>query len=142
MSRRIEGSRLDVSNLDAVSPHARAGATRGQQVERRRPDAVEQKTNNAGGSREALGIENGAILFEAGPSGTPINDMLVQYVRPRIPDPAILRRAASILEDCISELLPRLGGGEQLRSMADALMRDEINRHLEILKKLHGGTDI
>jgi hypothetical protein len=29
-----------------------------------------------------------------------------------------------------------------MRSMADALMRDEIDRHLEILKKLHGGTDI
>jgi hypothetical protein len=142
MSRRIEGSRLDVSNVDATSSHARTGAPRGQQVERRRLNAVEQKTNHAGGSREAQGIENDALLFEAGPSGTSINDVLVQYVRPRVPDPAILRRATSILEDCISELLPRLGGGEQLRSMADALMHDEIDRHLEILKKLHGGSDV
>ncbi|MBS3647177.1 hypothetical protein KEU06_00870 [Pseudaminobacter sp. 19-2017] len=142
MSRRIEGSRLDVSSVDAVSPHARTGAPRGQQVERRRFDAVEQKTNHAGGSREAWGIESGALLFEPGPSGTSINDVLVQYVRPRVPDPAILRRATSILEDCISELLPRLGGGEQLRSMAETLMRDEIDRHLEILEKLHGRTDI
>jgi hypothetical protein len=140
MSRRIDGSRFDVSNVDVVAPHARAN--RGQQVERRRLNAVEQKTNNANGSGEALGIESGALLFEAGPSGTPINDVLVQYVRPRVPDPAILRRAASILENCIRELLPRLEGGEQMRSMADALMRDEIDRHLEILKKLHGGTEI
>jgi uncharacterized protein involved in type VI secretion and phage assembly len=141
MSRRIEGSRLDASNVDAVSPHARTGAVRGQQVERRRLSAIEQRADQASGSRETQGLDNGAFLFETGPSGASINDVLVQYVRPRVPDPAILRRATSILEDCITDLLPRLGGGEQLRSMADALMRDELDRHLEILKKLHGGTD-
>lgn len=141
MSRRIEGSRLDASKVDAVSPHARTGAVHGQQVERRRLSAVEQKTDQAGEARETQGLENGALLFETSLSEASINDVLVQYVRPRVPDPAILRRATSILEDCITDLLPRLGGDAQLRSMADALMRDELDRHLEILEKLHGGTD-
>jgi hypothetical protein len=141
MSRRIEGSRLDASKVDAVSPHARTGAVRSQQVERRPLSAIEQKTDQASEAWETQGLENAAFLFEAGPSGASINEVLVQYVRPRVPDPAILRRATSILEDCITDLLPRLGGGAQLRSMAEALMRDELDRHLEILKKLHGGTD-
>ncbi|TKT74543.1 hypothetical protein XW59_024145 [Aquamicrobium sp. LC103] len=68
-----------------------------------------------------------------------INDMLFDFISPDIPDPAILRESASILQHCVTNLVPTLEGGEQLRDFATALMEEEIERHQDLKARLGEG---
>lgn len=66
---------------------------------------------------------------------------IVDFVMPRISDPALFQggRSISILEQLASDILPNLEESEELRSLAGAVIADEIARHREFLARLHGG---
>lgn len=66
---------------------------------------------------------------------------IVDFVMPRISDPAIFQggRSISILEQLASDILPHLEESDELRSLAGAIIADEIARHRELLMRLHSG---
>jgi hypothetical protein len=66
---------------------------------------------------------------------------IVDFVMPRISDLTIFQggRLISILEQLASDILPNLEESDELRSLAGAVIADEITRHRELLIRLHAG---
>jgi hypothetical protein len=58
-----------------------------------------------------------------------------------ISDPTVFQgdRPVSILQRLASDVLPNLEESEELRSLAGALIADEIERHRNLLTRLHDG---
>jgi hypothetical protein len=65
---------------------------------------------------------------------------IADFVMPRISDPSVFQgsRSISILERIASDILPNLEESEELRSLAGAVIADEIERHRELLARCHG----
>jgi hypothetical protein len=65
---------------------------------------------------------------------------IADFVMPRISDPTVFQgsRSISILERIASDILPALEESEELRSLAGAVIADEIDRHRELLARSHG----
>jgi len=66
---------------------------------------------------------------------------IADFVMPTMTDPTLLQssRSVSILEHLASEILPNLDAGDDLRSLAGAIIADEIARRRDFLMRLHGG---
>jgi hypothetical protein len=66
---------------------------------------------------------------------------IADFVMPRISDPTLFQgsRSISILERLASDILPSLDESEELRSLAGAIINDEIERHRELLARLDSG---
>jgi hypothetical protein len=66
---------------------------------------------------------------------------IVDFVMPRISDPTIFQggRSISILEQLASDILPNLEESSELRSLAGAIIADEIARHRELQTRIHAG---
>jgi hypothetical protein len=66
---------------------------------------------------------------------------IADFVMPKIFDPTVLQseRSVSILERLAASILPNLEDGEELRTLAGALIADEIARHRDLLTRLHNG---
>ncbi len=72
--------------------------------------------------------------------GSP-HQCIVDFVMPLISDPTVFQgsRSISILERLAADILPNLDESEELRSLAGAVIADEIARHRELLMRLHSG---
>jgi hypothetical protein len=70
--------------------------------------------------------------------GSP-HQCIVDFVMPLISDPTLFQgsRSISILERLAADILPNLEESEELRSLAGAVIADEIERHRELLMRLH-----
>ncbi len=141
MTRRLESVRLDTASelqrADSIAP--------GQAVNRRRLrgiDKVAPRTREAAPASAADHAETFGFESAGGATGKSLDDILLEFVMPLIPDPAILRRSVPILQHLIADLVPGLEGGEQLKSLATTLIKDEIERHRELLGRLRGGSNI
>jgi hypothetical protein len=66
---------------------------------------------------------------------------IVDFVMPRISDPTIFQgdRTISILEQLASDILPNLDESNELRSLAGAIITDEIARQRELPTRIHAG---
>ena len=66
---------------------------------------------------------------------------IADFVTPRISDPTVFQGSGSIsiLERLASDILPTLQESEELRSLAGAVIADEIARHRDLLMRVHGG---
>jgi hypothetical protein len=64
--------------------------------------------------------------------------IVADFIEPRISDPAAFRgsRSLSILERLASEIIPALDESEELRSLAGAVIKEEIERHRELARRL------
>jgi hypothetical protein len=64
---------------------------------------------------------------------------IADFVTPLISDPTVFQgsRSISILERLATDILPNLEESEELRSLAGAVIADEIARHRELLMRLH-----
>jgi hypothetical protein len=64
--------------------------------------------------------------------------MVADFIEPRVSDPAAFRgsRSLSILERLASEVIPALDESEELRSLARAVITEEIERHRELGRRL------
>lgn len=64
--------------------------------------------------------------------------VMADFIEPRISDPAAFRgsRSLSILERLASEIIPALGESEELRSLAGAVITEEIERHRDLAHRL------
>ncbi len=65
-------------------------------------------------------------------------EIVADFIEPRISDPAAFRgtRPLSILERLALEIIPALEENEELRSLAGAVIAEEIERHRELALRL------
>ena len=70
-----------------------------------------------------------------------LRQYIVDFVEPRISDPTVFQngRSLSILEHLASDIIPTLDESKELRSLAGAIIADEIERHRELVTRLHSG---
>jgi hypothetical protein len=64
--------------------------------------------------------------------------IVADFIEPRISDPAAFRgsRSLSILERLASVIIPALNESEEFRSLAGAVITEEIERHRELARRL------
>jgi len=76
----------------------------------------------------------------AAAAGSP-HQCIVDFVMPLISDPTLFQgsRSISILERLAADILPNLDESDELRSLAGAVIADEIARHRELLTRLYSG---
>jgi hypothetical protein len=145
MNRRLEGPRFDAAWVDTSGRAAQqAEGVRGQPINRRRLNGVDKAAARAGEASSASRSDRSeAADFQSSSvaTGKSLDDALIDFVMPRIPEPAILRRSVSILQHCVTHLVPDLEGGEHIKSLARTLIQDEIERHRELLGRLQGGVE-
>lgn len=145
MSRRVEGSRLDTGRVDTSGHEAQQAEGLGQKaINRRRLNGIDKAsghTRETGAAAQSNRPETADFQSSSNPAGQSVDDALIDFVMPRIPEPAILRRSVSILQHCVTELVPDLDGGDQLKNLAKTLIDDEIERHRELLGRLQGGIE-
>lgn len=146
MNRRLEGPRLDSARRDTVGRDVhQAEGVRGQTINRRRMNGVDQGTKRAQETKSAAAAERPETAeFQASrdAAGESLDDILINFVMPAIPEPAILRRSVPILQHFITNLVPDLEGGEQLKTLARALIEGEIERHRDLLGRMQEGIEI
>ncbi|QPC42958.1 hypothetical protein HW532_09810 [Kaustia mangrovi] len=119
-----------------------------QRIDRQRLDVVldrlAERTPEPVTDIRAEEIEALARTDEGGTSDVTANSLgeeLVDFIMPRIAEPGIFQRSVSILEHLAADVIPRLEGGEELRSLATTLIEDEIGRHQDLLERIHGGLE-
>lgn len=124
-SRRIASQHTDISR-------AALGRGPGEVIPSARvPAAEEFAALLRAGQRRQPRPEGGRLLQEA----------ILDFVLPRISDPAILRgdRRVAILESLLSDILPRLDDSDGARSLAVKVIGDEIGRQRHLLARLQQG---
>ncbi|MDX8515933.1 hypothetical protein [Mesorhizobium captivum] len=146
MSRRLEGPRFDTAAKDTAAGRElrQAEGAHGQAIYRRRMNGIGRTTSRAQGAKSAAGTERpDTAEFQPArdSAGESLDEILVQFVMPAIPEPAILRRSVSILQHFVTQLVPDLDGGEQLKTLARTLMEDEIQRHRDLLGRMQEGIE-
>ncbi|MGX5844385.1 hypothetical protein ACWGTI_27080 [Mesorhizobium sp. ArgA1] len=146
MNRRLEGPRFDTARVDSAGREVRqAEGVRGQAINRRRMNGVDKAANRAQGTKSAAGAEKpetAEFQSSRGPAEQSLDEILINFVMPSIPEPAILRRSVPILQHFVTHLVPDLEGGEQLKTLARTLMEDEIERHRDLLGRMQEGIEI
>jgi len=132
---RIESEHRDIAFDDA----ARRGS--GQVAEIKPPDMSPVPGGMPAARRDferLIGIAGRRASED--PARSP-RQHIADFVTPMISDPTVFQgdRSVSILERLASDILPHLDESEELRSLAGALIADEIERHRSLLTRLHGG---
>lgn len=135
MTRRVDGIRVDPPTPNTSQEVGRSGAVPGKSVERRQLKSATSPKKNIFGASSASGADAAQTeaLLASLHGGRSIEEILTEFVRPRIADSSIVRRAALLLDDCVENFVPLMEGGEQVRSLATALVGDEIARHREFV---------
>ncbi|AZN98244.1 hypothetical protein EJ066_14250 [Mesorhizobium sp. M9A.F.Ca.ET.002.03.1.2] len=121
-----------------------AEGVRGQAINRRRMNGIDKAASRAQGTTSAAGTEKPETAeFQPaqGTTGESLDEALINFVMPGIPEPAILRRSVPILQHFVANLVPDLEGGEQLKTLARTLMEDEIERHRDLLDRIQEGIE-
>jgi hypothetical protein len=143
VNRRLEGPRFDTARIDTTGREVRqAEGVHGQAINRRRMNGVDKAASRAQGTRSAAGTqkpETAEFQSSRGTAGESLDEALINFVMPAIPEPAILRRSVPILQHFVAHLVPDLEGGEQLKTLARTLMEDEIERHRDLLARIQEG---
>ncbi|SFT53994.1 hypothetical protein [Mesorhizobium sp. YR577] len=145
MNRRLEGPRFDTARLDSAGREVRqAQDVRGQAINRRRMNGIDKASSRAQGTKSTASAERPETTeFQPsqGSTGKSLDEILIDFVMPSIPEPAILRRSVSILQHFVTHQVPDLDGGEQLKTLARTLMEDEIERHRNLLGRMQEGIE-
>lgn len=135
MTRRVEGIRVEPPNPNTAQEVGRSGAVHGKAVERRQLKTLTPPKKNvfgASGANAADPAQTEALLATLH-GGRSIDEILTEFVRPRIADSSIVRRASLLLDECVENFVPYMDGGENIRSLATALIGDEIGRHRDFI---------
>jgi len=77
-------------------------------------------------------------------SVSPLQQELLDYIMPKIPDPSILQpvHALPLLRALLSDLLPKLGGDQNSRQLAAMVIGNEIARQGHVLHCLNQGIPV
>ncbi|RWA64018.1 MAG: hypothetical protein EOQ30_26920 [Mesorhizobium sp.] len=122
-----------------------AEGVRAQTINRRRMNGVDQGAKRPQGTKSTAAAERPETEeFQASrdAAGESLDDILINFVMPTNPEPAVLRRSVPILQHFITNLVPDLEGGEQLKTLARALIEGEIERHRDLLGRMQEGIEI
>ncbi|OCC06703.1 hypothetical protein BA190_00235 [Labrys sp. WJW] len=144
MTRRLDAIRLDAPNLGSSSQETNVKGLQGPPVNRRRLHSIDSRSEEAGKAGRSERSETAARSTgrAAGLSAKrSLDDELQDFVMPKGAGSAILRRSVPILRYCITDLVPQLEGGDQLRSLAQSLMEEEIERHRDLMARLQKETE-
>jgi hypothetical protein len=146
MSRRLDGIHFDAARFGSTERATeQAQGLLGQAIGRRRLHGVDKartgRKNDTDSASRADETDAAQLLLPTGNPGSSLDEILLDFVMPRMADPTVLRRSVSILQACISRLVPDLDGGQQLKSMAVTLIADEIERHRELLNRMQEGVE-
>jgi hypothetical protein len=116
---RIEGKRLDVALEELGSP------TQERRVEVDQDEGVGPLPDRSAGAFAPHSLR----------------EEIVDFVIPRITEPAILRydHSVPLLEYLISDLLPQLEEGSELHTLATTFLSDEIVRHRNLVAQIYQG---
>jgi hypothetical protein len=130
---RIEGDHRDMALASAAAP---------ARVAEIKPPG----TTSIGAPKPASHRDFETLISIAGrrasaSTGRSPHQCIIDFVMPRISDPTVFQggRPISILERLASDILPNLEENDELRSLAGAVIADEIARHRELLMRLHSG---
>jgi hypothetical protein len=132
-TRRVEGDHRDTT-IANTQPLARAPAV---QV---KPSTAAVSDSAPAGYLDLDGLLDSAERTSDIQSRSP-QQWIAEFVEPRMTDPALLQsgRSLSLLERLASDIIPALDESEELRSLASAILADEIERHRDLAARLHGG---
>ncbi len=143
MTRRMDAIRLDPSHGD-IRNIGRSQAVHGKEIERQNLKAIDalRKRRTAQGTTEADASEAAPseMSFASLHNSDTLNEILTEFVRPRIVDVSIIRHAAQLLGEYIDGGLMPLEGNGNLRSLTVALIDDEISRHNSFSDRLREET--
>ncbi|MBA8839820.1 hypothetical protein [Ochrobactrum sp. RH2CCR150] len=133
MTRRTEAVRLDPVPPGDIRDIGRSHAVQGKAIERqdlRTIDAL-RKRNGAQGTAQADATDaaQSELTFASLHNSDTLNELLTEFIRPRIADVTVIRHAAQLLSEYIDGDLAPLEGNANLRSLTVALIGDEIDRH-------------
>lgn len=147
MTRRVEALALDLPRLSAGAREVSSEAVdpRDPIIGRRRLDGVDApnaRTAEAGAGSRPERADAGAAPALPSLGGRSLEEVLLDFVAPRVDAPGLMRRSIAILQHCAAEIVPKLEGGEQLRTLARNLIEDEIARHRDLLHRLQRGGEI
>jgi hypothetical protein len=133
-TRRVEGDQRNTLIANTTQPLARAPVV---QV---KPSPATVTDPAPAGYPDFDAQVDSAQRTSDSPSRSPYQ-WIADFVEPRIADTALLQsgRSLSILERLASDIIPALDESEELRSLAGAIIADEIERHRELAARLHGG---
>jgi hypothetical protein len=138
MTRRIEG---ELDNVAAIV----ARSTLAGIAEIKPPDTADISASESVGypDFDAL-IEEIANRRRLARVPRSPQQVLGDFIEPRISDPAAFRggRSLSILERLASEIIPALDESEEFRSLAGAVVTEEIERHRELARRLQDSITV
>jgi hypothetical protein len=74
----------------------------------------------------------------------PLRTTLAEFVMPKIGDPSVMQGNSiiSVMEEFVLHRLPKLEGTRELRSLAEAVIKDEIIRHRNIRMRRQQGIPV
>jgi len=132
---RIESDHRDVA-LASTAPPARVAP-----AEIKPPGTTPNAAPKPASPRDFETLISIAGRRASAGTGRSPHQCIVDFVMPRISDPTVFQggRSISILEQLASDILPNLEENDELRSLAGAVIADEIARHRELLMRLHSG---
>jgi hypothetical protein len=139
VTRRIEGEHREITLASSITAAHDALAALDPVVPIRPSDAAADPDAVGYLDFETL-IEIFAQRKSAVPSRSP-RQLIADFVEPVIADPAMFQggRSLSILERLASDLIPNLDENEELRSLAGAIIADEVERHRELATRIYSG---
>ncbi|MEJ5021488.1 hypothetical protein WH297_17385 [Ochrobactrum vermis] len=144
MTRRTDAIRLDPGPPSDIRNIGRSHAVQGKAVERQDLKAIDalRKRRTAQGTAQADASEatQSEMTFASLHNSDTLNEILTEFVRPRIADVSIIRHAAQLLGEYIDGGLMPLEGNGNLRSLTVALIDDEISRHNSFSDRLREET--
>jgi hypothetical protein len=138
MTRRIDGELGSMAALVARS-------TQGMAVEVKPPDMADIAAPESAGypDFDAL-IEEIATRRRSTRAPRSPQQIIADFIEPRISDPTPFQggRSLSILERLASHIIPALDESKELRSLAGAVIAEEIERRRELARRLQGSIAI
>ncbi|MCT7376846.1 hypothetical protein [Chelativorans salis] len=142
MIKRIEALRIDPARVHSTGNEAQNIEVPG--TDRIRSQQVDQIDLRTGRAQEADTPEQSAIdgvqePFSSRRAQSP-DEILAEYVAPDA-DLAILRRLVSILQHCITDVVPNLDGGAQFSEFATDLLKGEIDQCHALQERMQGGFE-
>lgn len=142
MIKRIDALRLDPARVHSAGNEAQnvempgADRIRSQQV-----DSIQFRTDRVQGAGTPEQSATEGLQEQPSRHRTHSPDeILAAFVAPDVPDQAIFRRSVSILQHCITDVVPNLDR-EELREGVKNLLEEEIERHQALFERMQGGFE-
>lgn len=141
MTRALDAIRLTSPIPGSPGREADVGRLQGQPVARQQQKTSETRYGKATRTGKDERADELSQRSDAPTAKRSLEDEILDFTTPNLAGSTVLRRSVPILRYCISDLIPELEGGDQLRGLARSLMEEEIERHSELMARLQKETE-